>query len=451
MKIVKENTGDLTAVLNVTIEKQDFEQKVEKRLKDYRKSVTLKGFRTGMAPLGLVKKMYGNSILVEEVNKILSNDMNDYIQKEMPNIIGDVLPIEEKSPSFDIDNLSDLTFSFEVGFAPEINLNLTKEVEFPLYKVKITDEMLETEIERLTIEYGQQKNTGVVSENSLVYCEIEEITSEENEQIDSIYIERTPISVTKIADEEIKNMFMGANESQVLNFDVAKAFANDADLAALFAVEQAELEEKVKSKSFNFTIIEILDFTKAELNSDFFDKIYGMGKIQTQEEFKEKVIESIKKSYEKDSLYRFRIDAKEKLMNDNEIALPDEFLKRWIKSRDKSITDQHIEKEYDAVAKNFRWDLLRTNILKQSNLKVTDADIKASAVEIAKAQFAQYGMGNLPDEQYGYYAETLLKDQKYSTYIRESAIDNKALTAVFSAVSLSEKEVSMEEFNQLFA
>jgi len=450
MKIVKEHISDLNAVLKMTVEKQDYEPIVDKKLKDYRKNVTMKGFRTGNAPLGLVKKMYGTSIMVEEVNGLISNNLNNYIKEEKLNILGEPIPYSDSTPNAnDFNNPSDFQFSFEIGLAPEVSIELTKEVSYPFYTVNITQELIDESIERYAFQYGEQKNTEIVEADDIVYCEIIEINDEGHVVEDGLFVDKAPVSMRKVDSQEAKDLFLGANIDQVVSFDVSKAFANDADMAALFAVSQYELEEKVKTKKFNFTIKEILHYTKAELNQELFDKIYGEGVVNSMEELNEKVKEELVKKFRKDSDYRFQLDTKAKLM-EMPISLPDDFLKRWMRLSDKNLTEKIIEDEYHLFAQNFRWELIRTAIFKSQNIKIQDADLKKAAIEVAKAQFAQYGLGYLPEEQYERFAETLLDEEKERKRLVQIAIETRVFSQIQSVVTLDEKVVSLEEFNKLF-
>lgn len=451
MKIVKEHISDLNAVLKMTVEKQDYEPIVEKKLKDYRKNVTMKGFRTGNAPMGLVKKMYGTSILVDEVNTLISKGLNDYIKDEKLALLGEPIPYSDDiQPKNDFLNPEELHFSFEIGLAPEVAIELSKEVSYPYYKIDVTQELISEHSERYTYQYGQQKNAEIVEGDDVVYCEVIEIDQDGHVIEDGLFIDRAPVSMKKLNSTEAKEAFLGANIDQVVSFDVAKAFENDADMAALFAVSQDELDEKVKSKKFNFTVKEILHFTKAELNQELFDKIYGEGVVNSMDEFNEKLKIELENQFGKDSDYRFQYDAKAKLMKDYQIALPDEFLKRWMKLTDKNLTDEILENEYASSADNFRWELIRANIFKTNKVKIEDADLKKAAIEVAKAQFAQYGLGYLPEEQYAQFAETLLEEEKERKRLVQIAIETKVFSIIKELVSHDVKVINIDDFRKLY-
>ncbi len=450
MKIVKENIDNLNAVIRMTVEKEDYEQKVDKKLREHRKSASLKGFRAGKVPLGLIKKMYGKSVLGEEVNAVISENLMSYIRDEKLNILGEPLGNETEQKEIDFDSQTEFEFIFDIGLAPEVSIELTKEQKFPYYKIKADEKLVEDSMDRYAYQYGEQKKTEIVAEDDVVYCEIAEINDAGEIVEGGLFIEKAPVSVKTIKEEAITAQFIGANVNEVLNFDITKAFTNDADMAALFNVEQATLAETVKSKKFNFTIKEILHFTKAEINQELFDKAFGAETVKSEEEFKAKVEEQVASQFTKDSDYRFSFDTKEKLISETEIALPDDFLKRWIKRSDEKLTDDVIAKEYGAFAETLRWELIRNNILKSTELKVEEADLKTAAIEVTKAQFAQYGMANLPDEQYEKYAEDLLKEEKQRKNLWETASDIKVLAHIKETVSLDEKALTVDEFKKLY-
>jgi len=450
MKIVKENIDQLNAVLRLTVEKEDYEAQVEKKLASHRKTASFKGFRAGKVPMSLIKKMYGKGVMAELVNATISDNLYKYIREEKLNVIGEPLSNESLQKEIDFDTDTEFEFVFDLGLAPEISINFEESNAFPYYTIKADETLISEQIENIAYQYGEQKNTEIAVADDLVYCEIAEIDDAGNEVEGGLKVDRAPVSVKTIKDDQIQAQFLGANISQVLNFDVTKAFTNNADLAALFAVEQSSLDEKVKSKKFNFTIKEILHFAKAEINQNLFDKAFGPDVVKTEEEFKAKIEEQIATQFKKDSNFRFQVDAKDQLIAETDINLPDEFLKRWIKRKDEKITDEILAAEYDAFARSFRWELIRNSVVKAGELKVEDADMKLSAIEITRSQFAQYGMGNLPDQQYEQYSKAILEDEKQRQRIWEIAIESKVFEYIQSKVKLDEKEISVEDFKKLY-
>lgn len=450
MKIVKENKDELNAVLRMTVEKEDYEPKVDKKLREHRKTASMKGFRAGKVPLGLIKKMYGKQVLAEEVNTAISQNLYKYIQDEKLNLLGEPMSSETEQKPVDFDSQTDFEFVFDIALAPEIDIKFDKTKKYTFYKINADEELVDEQVNRYAYQFGSQKNTEIVADEDLVYCEISEIDEDGNVVEGGLSVERTPISVKTIKDEEIKKQFIGANLSEVLNLDVTKAFENDADMAALFAVEQKDLDEKVKSKKFNFTVKEIMHFEKAEINQDLFDKAFGEGVVKSEEEFRTKVKEQLENQFKQDSEYRFQIDTRKKLIEDTKLPLPDEFLKRWVKKSDEKLTDEVIEKEYDALADNIRWDLIRNKVMEEQEIKVEEEDLKSGAIEMAKAQFAQYGMANLPNEQYEPYAQQILQNENQKKRIFEISGDKKIFQYIQAAVTLNEKEVSADEFKKLY-
>ncbi len=448
MNITKENKDDLNAQLTIKIEKDDYEGKVNDVLKDYRKKASIKGFRPGKVPAGLIKKMYYKPVMVEEINKILSESLSTYIRDENLDILGEPLPAEDKQEAIDWDNQSDFEFIFDLGLAPEINPDLSEKDEVPFYKITVTDELLNKYKDSYLQQAGSYQEAEKAEEESMVTGDLVQV-DENNQPIeDGVNVPETKILVSKIADEEVKKAFTGATAGKEITMDVKKAFTNEADLAAMLKIEKEALETLAPT-TFQYTITKVENFKNAEPNQEFFNMVYGEGEVNSEEEFTERLKKDIAMNMEQESKQRFGVDAKKYLLNKVNAELPADFLKRWLMETNEEVTKEQLEKEYPDVQEDLKWQLIKNKIAKENEVEVNDEEIAERAGLVARHQFMQYGLGNIPDEHLQSYVAKLLEKPEDKRRYYEMLKEEKVLAKVKDIVKLNEKEVSKEEFDKL--
>ena len=344
MNISKENTNPLSAVLTMKIEKSDYEERVSNELKKYRQKADVKGFRKGMVPLGIVKKMYGTPILVEEINKLVSENLTKYLIEEKVDILGEPLPSRDEQKAIDWDTQEEFEFSFDLGLSPQFDLNPGESDQLPYYIIKVNDDMIKEQTNYYAKGSGKFVEVDIVSEESMIKADITELDSEGNILADGITTSDASVYAKMIKDEEIQKQFIGANKKEILTVDVKKAFPNDADLAGMLKIEKEKVAEI--NNNFQFTLNEISDYVQADVNQELFDKVFGEGVIKSEEEFIEKVKGQIADGLIHESNYKFNLDAKEYLLENCKFDLPVEFLKRWLVEVNEEITEEKIDADW---------------------------------------------------------------------------------------------------------
>lgn len=448
MNIAKTQTDDLNAVIKIQLGKEDYAERVEKVLKDYQKKVVIDGFRKGKTPMGIVKRVYGKAILVEEINKILGDALNDYIKENNLQILGEPLPSETEQKELNLED-ENFEFAYDIAISPEVNVKMSKREKVPFYAIKVDEEMINKQVESLCKNSGELKPADKVEGTEYLKGELIELNADGSVKEGGMKNEDASISLVYMKDEDSLKAFKGAKQGQEIKFNAAKSFPNKTDFAGMIGVSKEEAEKA--GENFCFIIREIKRFVDAEVNQELFDKVYGKDTVKSAEEFRAKVKEDIEKQLKGHSEYRFTIDAREKILKKNEdVVLPEAFLKRWIVAVNKGMKAEDVEKDFEGYRDEFKWQLIKTAIMKEFGLKVEAEDLKVVGREIAAAQLQQYGLYGLSDEQLDGFANKLLEDQKQREHLYEKAVDNKVFGAIKENVKLEDEEISMADFEKLF-
>lgn len=448
MNITRENIDDLNAVLTVKIEKPDYEEKVETVLKDYRKKANIKGFRPGMVPIGLIKKIYGRAVRIDEINKAVTENIQKYIVDEKLEILGDPLPKTDEQNLIDFDTQDDFAFSFELGLAPSIEIKLSKKNKVNQYQIIIDEKMKKDYLENYTRRYGELKKAETIEDKDVVKGNIAAIDESGNVKADGPSAEDTSLAVDIIKDDEIKKLFIGKTLNETIDFDLRKAFPNDSEIGGLLRVKKEDSEGV--NGFFRFTVNDISRFYPAEVNTELFDKIYGEGAVTTEEEFLKKIEDEITANLTKESDYKIMIDVKELTLDKTDIQLPEEFLKKWLLRTNEKTTEELIEKEFDSFRKDLKWQLIKNKVARENEIKITEEELLKQAADITRYQFQQYGLFYATDEQINNYAKETLKREEDAKRIADKVLEDKVMLILKDLVKLEEKSVSVEEFNKLF-
>jgi trigger factor len=451
MNISKEIKDDLTAVITLNIAEEDYKPQVEQELKKYRANAAVKGFRKGKAPLGLIKRMAGNSITVQEIDKLVSQSVSDYLAKEEMNILGQPLPVKDQEP-LDLDNKTEFNFSFEVGESPEVEVSFEEDIQIPYYIIKVDDDIIKEETDRIRNQYGKLEQVDEVNEKSYLKVDIAQSDEEGNIIEEGISNENTTMAVDLIKDEEIKKQFIGKKAGDTVSFDIKKAYPNDSEISGLLNIEKEKVAEI--EPYFNVSINEVTDFAPAEMNTELFDKAFGEGEVKTEEEFKEKIKQNIAEIYKKESDFRFSVDAKEKLIERYDPQLPDNFLKRWLLETDKNgeLTEEKLEEEYPKFAEDLKWRVINKNIAEEQKFEVSAEELTEEARNFALMQLQQYGIdpSQMPPDTLIQFAEKNMEKPEDRERFAEKVIENKVVDFVKENVKLNEKEIDREEFKKLY-
>jgi trigger factor len=448
MNITRENIDDLNAVLKVNIDKPDYEEKVETVLKDYRKKATIKGFRPGMVPIGVIKKMYGRAVQIDEINKVVTESVQKYITDEKLEILGDPLPKADEQEKIDFDTQQDFTFSFELGLTPPIELKLSKKNKVNQYEIIIDEKMRNDYIENYTRRYGELKKAEQTEEKDVIKGKIEAIDNEGNVMPGGPSVDETSLGIDIIKDKKIKEEFIGKSIGESVDFDLKKAYPNDTEIAGILHKKKDEVENL--GGNYRFTINDISRFYPAVLGKELFDRIFGEGIVNTEEEFMKKIEVEIAANLKRESDFKFMMDIKNLAMEKTDFKLPEEFLKRWLLHVNEKTTEEQIEKEFDSFKKDLKWQLIRNKVARDNDVKISEEELQKEAENITRYQFQQYGLFYATAEQITNYAKETLKREEDAKRIADKILEEKVLVHMKELVKPEIKDITVEEFNKLF-
>jgi trigger factor len=448
MNINRESIDDLNAVLKIQVEKADYDGNVEKVLRDYRKKANIKGFRPGMVPIGLIKKMYGKAVQIDEINKVVTENIQKYLTDEKIEILGDPLPKIDDNEKIDFDTQESFTFSFDLGLAPSFETKLSKKNKVTYYEIAADDKMKNDYLDNYTRRYGKFEKADISEEKDILKGKIETLDEKKNPVSEGILADDTTLSIEVIKDKKIKKQFIGRVEKDSIDFDLRKAFPNDNEIAGLLKKQKEEVG-KVEG-DFRFTINEISRFRPAEINKELFDRIYGENIVHTEEEFFNRINEEITTNLRNESDYKLSVDLKKLAIEKSEFQLPEAFLKRWLLKVNEKTTEELVEKDFDTFSRDLKWQLIRNKIARMNELKITEEELQKEAEKITRLQFSQYGLFYATDEQVANYAKETLKREEDAKRIADKILEEKVNLILKDTVKLENKTVSIEEFNKLF-
>lgn len=448
MNIVRKDIDAVNALVTLQVSKADYEEKVEKTLRDYRKKASIPGFRPGMVPIGLVKKMYGKAVLAEEINKLVSENIYGYIKDNDINILGEPLPNETEQAPIDFDTLEDFEFKFDIGIAPDFELSLDKKDKVKHYEITLTDEMVDNQVKQYTGRFGQYLQVEEIEEKDVVKVDLVELTADKQPNENGIKGEAGVLCPAYIKDAKQKKLFIGKKIGDTIVFNPKKAFENVAEIASMLKITKEEAENV--TADFQLTVTGVTRYQESEINQSLFDKVFGEGQIKSEEEFIAKIKESIQQNLQSDSDYKFALDARTTLIKKlDKVVFPDGFLKRWVLATNTDITPEKLEEDYSKMIEDLKWHLIKDKIAKANNIQVETEDVNAYARKIAKAQFAQYGMPNVPDDILDNYVKDMVKDEKSIKNVIEGVMNDKVVHVIKENVKLDTTKISIEDFNKL--
>ena len=448
MNITKNQVDNLNATLKIELGKEDYAERVEKALKDYQKKVVVKGFRPGKTPMGLVKKMYGQSLLLDEINKLLGEALNNYIKDNDLHILGEPLPNETEQKPLNLED-EHFEFLYDIALSPEVNVKMSKREKLPYYRIKVDDEMVDKQVEAICKNNGSLVEVDVIEGGEYLKGELIELDENGEAKEGGIRNEDASMSLHYMKDEEAVKAFMGKKAGEEVKFNAAKAYPNKTDYAALLGVSKEEAEHA--GENYCFIIKEIKRYVDAEVNEELFTKLYGKDVVKDVADFRARVKAELENQLKGHSEYRFTIDAKEKMVKKNEdVALPEAFLKRWIVAVNEGMTPEEVEKDFEGYRGEFKWQLVKSAIVREYQVKVEDEDMKKEGRQIAAAQLQQYGLYGLTDEQLDGFAAKLLEDNKQRQHLYERAQEDKVFNVIRENMKLEEQEISMADFEKLF-
>lgn len=451
MKISFENPDKINGLMTLTVEEADYKENVEKKLKDYRKKANVPGFRPGMVPMGLIKRQYGTAIKVDEVNKLVGENIYKYVQENNIAMLGEPMP-SDKQVEQDLESDGPFTFVFDIAVAPEFKIELTNKDKINYYNIDVDDKLIDEQVESFAARAGHYDKVEAYDPElrDMLKGDLREQEKKGKDKEDGITVSDAVLMPQYIKVDKQKKLFEGCKVGDIITFNPKKAYPdNDAEIASLLKVKKEDVKD-LKS-DFTFQITEISRFVKADVDQKLFDQIYGEGEVKTEEEFRNRISEGIKAQFAGNSDYRFLLDIR-KYAEDKvgELKFPEELLKRIMKNNNRDREEDFVEKNFEGSLKELKWHLIKEQLVNANEIKIEQDDIKNAAKESARAQFAQYGMTNVPDEYLDNYATDLLKKQEQVQAFVDRAIDMKLTEALKKVVKLTNKKVSLDGFNKLF-
>ena len=446
MKITQSKAKDLMATITVEVVAADYTEKVDKVLKDYRKTADVPGFRKGKTPMAIINKKYRTSVIVEEVNKLLQDELYKHISAEKVRVLGSPMPIDETP--IDWENTEDFTFQYEVGLAPEFDVKITAKDKLNYYKIKADAKLVDGYCTDIAKRYGKMSNPEVSVEGDLIFCAISQLDVDGNVMSNGISNEAT-VAMEYIADAKIKKQFVGVKKDDVLKVNVMKAFTNHSDLGSMLNVSHDALHN-LTSEEFQFTVKNINQLAPAELTTELFDKVYGEGKVKDVKEFKAKVQEEAEGQFVGESDRMLKNDIVTYFIEKLKLQMPDDFLKRWlVQTSEQPITMEMLATEYDMYAKSLQWQLIENKILENYEVKVTQEDVLNQTKKLIGSQMKQYGQPEGDDAQLTDIATNILKNEEERKKIYDQIFDERTLVVYKENFKLTEKNVTYDEFVKL--
>lgn len=447
MNIKFESADKINGLMTITIEQADYQEAVDKKLKEYRKKAQVPGFRPGMVPMGLIKKQYGTAVKVDEVNRVLGEKLYEYIRENKIQMLGEPLPNEEQKPQ-DLAGDGPFEFVFDIAVAPEFKAELTDKDKIDFYTIKVDDKLIDDQVQMYASQAGEFVEAQEWSGNDTLKGDLRQLDAEGNTLEGGITTEGGMIMPSYIKGEDEKKKFDGAKPGDIITFNPKKAYPdNDAEVAALLKVQKDDVKEM--ESDFSFQVTEIRHFQPAAVDEKLFERVFGEG-VKDEADFRQRIVDMLKAQLVSNSDYKFLLDVRKYVEEKvGDLQFPEALLKRVMLNNNKDKGEDFVEKNFEASIKELKWHLIKEQLVSAAQIKVEDADLKAVAKEAIRAQFAQYGMSNVPEDVLENYSEEQLKKRENIDNFVERAIDLKLTEALKGIVKLTQQEVTLDEFNKM--
>ena len=448
MKISFENPDKVNGLLTLTVETADFQDRVEKTLKNYRKKANVPGFRPGMVPMGMIKKQFGEAVKAEEINKLIGEEIYKYINDNKIKMLGEPLASETQEP-VDLSKDAPYEFKFDIAVAPEFKVSLTGRDKIDYYTIKVDDELVNRQIDMFASRAGHYDKVEEYQANDMLKGDLRELDENGNTKEGGITVEAAVLMPEYIKAEDQKKLFENAKLGDIITFNPKKAYPeSDVEVSSLLKVTKEEAANI--TADFSYQITEISRFVKAEINQELFDSVYGRDEVKDEESFRKKIAEGLSAQLVNDGDYKFLVDLRKHLEDKvGALTFPDALLKRIMLNNNKERGEKFVEENYEQSIKELTWHLIREQLVEANGIKIDDNDIRETAKEAARAQFAQYGMTNIPEEYIDNYANDMMKKKEYVDSLVDRSIDRKLTATLKNVVKLVQKEATLDEFNEM--
>ena len=447
MRITRNNIDDLNAVITVVIKADDYQEKLEKSLKEQAKKAKLPGYRPGMVPIAQIKRMYGKGMLVEEINKQLSDAVNNYIKQNEIEILGQPLPKEDDT-NFKWEIGEEFTFNYEIGLAPIVRTEFNANDSLTQYAIKVDEETLNARTKNLRRSYGKMTNPEVVEDGDVIFGDFVQL------QNDGVVLENgvkvtSTLRLDIVKDEAIKNTLIGLKrEDVVASFDLVNAVENEDQLRKILKLDDSNAI--IPESKFQLTIKNINRLEESDLDLNFYNKIFGEDAgVNTEEEFRSRITAELEAMMAQDADKKLAADLYKYGVSKLDLQLPDEFLKRWLKATNKEVTDEELANGYEDFATNLKWTLVENKIIKENKIEIKYEDVFAAAKKRLDAQFRMYSPTPIAEEQLAQYAAQYLKEGANANQVFDEVKSNKVFEFLKTVITLNQKQIDFKEFQDL--
>ncbi len=447
MKVTFENPDKVNGLMTLTVEEADYKNEVEKELKNYRKRAQVPGFRPGMVPMGMIKRQYGTAVKVDVINQVMGQEIYKYINDNNIHMLGEPMPSDKQVP-VDVEGEAPYTFVFDIAVAPDFKIELTEKDKIEYDEIVVDDKLIDQQVQAYAQRAGHYEKADNYESNDMLKGDLRQLDENGNTLEGGITVESALIMPEYIKAGDQKKIFDGCKLGDILTFNPRKAYESNAELKGLFKMDDAEEAGKVES-DFSYQITEISRFTPAKIDQQLFDGVFGEGTCADEKAFREKIAEGLKATMTGNSDFKFLLDVRryceEKV---GQQTYPEALLKRIMKNNNRDKGDEYVEKNFDMSIKELNWHLIKEQLVEANQIKIDDADIKGAAKEAARAQFAQYGMSNVPDEYLENYAQDMMKQKDFVDNLVDRSIDQKLTQVLKNVVTLDRKQISLDDFNK---
>ena len=450
MNISFEAPDKINGLMTITLETADYQPEVDKTLKDYRKRANIPGFRPGQAPMGMIKRQFGPSVKVETINKMLGEKLYEYVRENKIQMLGEPLP-SDKQEQLDFESDQPLTFKFDIAVAPEFEAKLSGKDKVPYYNITVDDKLIDQQVEMYQSRSGHYEKVENfdAEQRDMLKGDLRELDAKGNVKEGGITVADAVLMPQYIKVDDQKKLFDGAKLGDIITWNPCKAYPeSDVEVSSLLKIQKEEVKDH--EGDFTFQVTEISRYVKAEINQELFDQTFGEGTVKSEKEFRQKIADIISQQFKADSDYKFLRDVRAHMEKKvGKLEFPEALLKRVMLNNNKDKGEDFVEKNFEASIKELGWHMIKEQLVAAQEIKVEDADLKNAAKEAARAQFAQYGMSNVPDEYLDNYATEMLKKRENVDGLLDRAVDVKLTAALKNVVKLEEKDITLEDFQKM--
>lgn len=450
MNITQESTGNLTETIKVEIIEKDYQEEVEKALRDHRRKAAIPGFRPGKVPFGMIKKMYGKAVLAEEVNKVLVESLENYLKENKIEILGQPLPSKDKETDIDFDIQKDFEFYFDIGLTPDFDLSLSDKISVNYYTINADDKMLDNQIQEIRLRHGVMSEVDITKEGDLVKGELTELDETGEKKVDGI-VNATTISLNYIKDEDVRKKFIGITKGNQVIFNPLQATGNAVETASMLGIQKEDAEKM--NADFNFTLNEVSRLMPADLNEDLYKLVFPVDGLKSEEAFRQRISKDMSNSFVVDSDKQFMNESVIALVKEADVSLPEDFLRRYIlEVNEDKLTEKMLDEDFDNYLRSMRWQLIENQIIKDHKLNVTDEDIQGYIRSYFTGQFFKTDEEKEDEstkERLDSLVKMVMENKEEVKKIYDHLYDNRLRELLKSQITINNKEISYEEFVKL--